>query len=275
MFHSGTFADGPAAMPTDLLDARILVVDDDSRILEATELVLKRRFRVVETLERPADLEHRLVQRDYDVILLDMNFSPGATSGEEGLHWLGSIRRLAPDAKAILMTAFAGVDVAVNAMRHGATDFVVKPWDNARLIATVSALPRASRSPTARCVGYGVVSKCSKRTPSPISTRSSATRPSFSSCSRRLARSPRQMRTYSSSARTAPARSSSPARSIVSRYAASSDSSASISARCPKRCSSQSCSAIAKERSPMPARIAPAASKSPRAERSFWTRSAI
>jgi DNA-binding NtrC family response regulator len=133
-------------MSTEPQDARVLVVDDDLPILEAARLVLKRRFQRVDTLDRPGDLEHRLVQQDYDVILLDMNFTPGATSGDEGLHWLGVVRRLAPHAKAILMTAYGGVDVAVNAMRQGASDFVVKPWDHARLVATVTAAARLAQS---------------------------------------------------------------------------------------------------------------------------------
>src|SRR5690606_29949720 len=94
----------------------------------------------------PADLTHLLVQHEFDVILLDMNFAAGATQGEEGLRWLDVARRLAPGAKVILMTAYADVDTAVNAMRHGATDFVVKPWDNARLLATVTAAARHAQS---------------------------------------------------------------------------------------------------------------------------------
>jgi DNA-binding NtrC family response regulator len=128
------------------LSARVLVVDDDRQILRAAQIILKQHFSDIDTLDKPADLEHRLVQRDFDVILLDMNFAAGATSGEEGLHWLGVARRLAPNAKPILMTAFADVDTAVNAMRHGASDFVVKPWDNARLIATVAAAARLAKS---------------------------------------------------------------------------------------------------------------------------------
>ncbi len=125
---------------------RILIVDDDPHVLKAARLVLRQQFRQIDTLDRPVELEHRLVQQEFDVILLDMNFSPGATSGEEGLHWLGVAQRLAPDAKTILMTAFGGVDTAVKAMRQGAADFVVKPWDNARLIATVGTAARLARA---------------------------------------------------------------------------------------------------------------------------------
>jgi DNA-binding NtrC family response regulator len=127
-------------------DARVLVVDDDRQILKAAQIVLKRHFAQVTTLDEPRALEHQLVQHAYDVILLDMNFAAGATSGAEGLHWLGVARRLAPGAQLILMTAYADLDTAVTAMRHGASDFVVKPWDNARLIATVTAAARLAKS---------------------------------------------------------------------------------------------------------------------------------
>nr|PZN69818.1 MAG: sigma-54-dependent Fis family transcriptional regulator [Pseudomonadota bacterium] len=130
----------------DLRDTRLLVVDDDRQILRAAQIILKQHFAHIHTLDQPADLTHLLVQHEFDVILLDMNFAAGATQGEEGLRWLDVARRLAPGAKVILMTAYADVDTAVNAMRHGATDFVVKPWDNTRLLATVTAAARHAQS---------------------------------------------------------------------------------------------------------------------------------
>jgi two-component system response regulator HydG len=119
-------------------NSKILIVDDDAEVLLAAELVLKRRFGTVVTACTPASIELLLTQHNFDVILLDMNFTTGATSGDEGIHWLKTSLRLAPDAKVVLMTAYGGVDEAVRAMREGATDFVVKPWDNAKLVATVS-----------------------------------------------------------------------------------------------------------------------------------------
>ena len=124
---------------------KILIVDDDAEVLLAAELVLKRQFSVV-TACTPASIEMLLSQHSFDVILLDMNFTAGATSGEEGIHWLRVARRLSPQAKVVLMTAYGGVDEAVNAMRAGAADFVVKPWDNAKLVATVSAVAQLSRA---------------------------------------------------------------------------------------------------------------------------------
>jgi DNA-binding NtrC family response regulator len=128
------------------MDASVLVVDDDRSILKAAQLLLKHHFVHVEAMDRPQELPQRLGQREFDVVLLDMNFVAGATAGEEGMHWLGVTRRAAPSTKVILMTAYGGVDVAVNAMRHGASDFVVKPWDNARLIATVSSAARLAQA---------------------------------------------------------------------------------------------------------------------------------
>jgi DNA-binding NtrC family response regulator len=124
----------------------VLIVDDDSEVLLAAELVLKKAFETVVTASDPAQIEQLLGQRAFDVILLDMNFSAGATSGQEGLHWLKRAQALAPETKVILMTAYGGIEAAVNAIREGAADFVVKPWDNAKLVATVSAVSRLARA---------------------------------------------------------------------------------------------------------------------------------
>jgi two-component system response regulator HydG len=124
----------------------ILIVDDDAEVLLAAELVLKRHFRKVITACTPASIEMLLTEHGFDVILLDMNFTAGNTSGDEGIHWLKTSQSIAPAAKVVLMTAYGGINEAVRAMREGATDFVVKPWDNARLVATVSAAARLSRS---------------------------------------------------------------------------------------------------------------------------------
>jgi two-component system, NtrC family, response regulator HydG len=124
----------------------ILIVDDDSEVLLAAELVLKKHFRRVMATSDPAQIRGLLAQHSFEVIVLDMNFSLGATSGQEGLDWLKSLQDLAPDTKVILMTAYGGVEAAVNAIRTGAADFVVKPWDNAKLIATVSSVARLAHA---------------------------------------------------------------------------------------------------------------------------------
>jgi two-component system response regulator HydG len=108
--------------------------------------VLKKHFPSVTTLPDPKRIPELLGQRSFDVILLDMNFSAGVTSGQEGLSWLKRALSIAPETKVILMTAYGGIEAAVNAMREGAADFVVKPWDNAKLVATVSAVSKLARA---------------------------------------------------------------------------------------------------------------------------------
>jgi two-component system, NtrC family, response regulator HydG len=124
----------------------ILIVDDDSEVLLAAELVLKAHFQTVVTASDPSQIRTLLARRAFDVILLDMNFTAGATSGREGLDWLKTAQAIAPDTKVILMTAYGGIETAVNAMREGAADFVVKPWDNAKLAATVSTVAKLARA---------------------------------------------------------------------------------------------------------------------------------
>jgi DNA-binding NtrC family response regulator len=124
----------------------ILIVDDDSEVLLSAELVLKKHFRRVVATSDPGEIKLLLARHSFEVILLDMNFSVGATSGQEGLDWLKAVQTLAPDTKVIFMTAYGGVEAAVNAIRKGATDFVVKPWDNAKLIATVSSVARLAHA---------------------------------------------------------------------------------------------------------------------------------
>lgn len=127
-------------------DARILVVDDNEDILHAARLLLKRHFAGVQTLSDPSQLPVLVRRRAFDVLLLDMNFAPGADSGAEGLACLGEVLALDPQAVVVMVTAHGGVDVAVEAMKKGAADFVTKPWENERLIATLMAATNLHRS---------------------------------------------------------------------------------------------------------------------------------
>jgi DNA-binding NtrC family response regulator len=116
----------------------ILVVDDDDDILTAARLLLRRRFAEVITCRRPERIPDLMERHAFDVVLLDMNFGPGESSGKQGLEWLESILRIDPDVVVIMITAHGSVDNAVEAMKLGATDFVTKPWQNEKVVATVS-----------------------------------------------------------------------------------------------------------------------------------------
>lgn len=117
----------------------LLVVDDDEDILIAAQLLLKRQFKTLSCLSQPEQLQAFLQQHPVDVILLDMNFTLGDNSGDYGLHWLKQIEKQFPQIVVVLMTAYAGVELAVRGIKAGATDFVIKPWSNEKLMATLHA----------------------------------------------------------------------------------------------------------------------------------------
>ncbi|MBB6612497.1 sigma-54-dependent Fis family transcriptional regulator [Pontibacter sp. Tf4] len=113
----------------------ILIVDDQEDILTAGRLLLKQHFAKVKTTSDPYQIPTILTEETIDVVLLDMNYSAGATSSKEGLHWLKQIKQLAPNVSVILMTAYGDIELAVRALKEGATDFVLKPWKNEKLVA--------------------------------------------------------------------------------------------------------------------------------------------
>ena len=119
--------------------ASILVVDDDPDILTAATYLLERSFQTVLTCSTPEDIPTLLAAHNVDLILLDMNFHPGESSGESGIVWLKKILALDSDAVVTLITAHGSANLAVEAMKLGATDYVAKPWDNHKLLATVAA----------------------------------------------------------------------------------------------------------------------------------------
>jgi DNA-binding NtrC family response regulator len=127
-----------------------VVIDDDADILLAARLLLRELFTEVVTTPSPAQAMEVIAQRSPDAILLDANFMRGATDGREGFLWLGRILEKDPEAVVVLITAHGGVQIAVEAMKQGATDFVSKPWNNERLLATVrtAAALRAQRRAT-------------------------------------------------------------------------------------------------------------------------------
>jgi DNA-binding NtrC family response regulator len=120
-------------------NSKILIVDDDRDILETARMFLKQEFSYVQIEQDPTKIPALIKMHDFDVILLDMNFKIGVNDGEEGFHWLGEILKSDPQAVVILITAYGEVDLAVKAMKKGATDFVLKPWKNQKLLGTISS----------------------------------------------------------------------------------------------------------------------------------------
>ncbi len=117
----------------------LLIVEDNPEILEALEFFLEDEFNLVTGLKNPNLLPSALKAELYDLVLLDMNFTAGINTGNEGLYWLEEVLKIDPSICVIMMTAYGDIELAVRAMRNGATDFVQKPWDNDRLLSTLKA----------------------------------------------------------------------------------------------------------------------------------------
>jgi len=118
---------------------KILVIDDDRDVLLAAELFLKQHAIDVHTEKNPTLIPDLLKENSYDIVLLDMNFTRDISSGQEGFYWLDRILEIDPLVVVVLITAFGDIDMAVRAIKAGATDFVLKPWQNEKLLATLSA----------------------------------------------------------------------------------------------------------------------------------------
>ena len=125
---------------------KILMIDDDEDVLLAAKLLLKKHAHQVIIEKNPKKIPFLLNNDTYDVILLDMNFSKDITSGKEGYYWLSQILEKDPNAVVILITAFGAVEMAVKALKEGATDFVLKPWQNEKLLATISTAIKLKKS---------------------------------------------------------------------------------------------------------------------------------
>lgn len=122
-----------------MIDAKILVVDDNKSVLSALEILLQFEYKSVQTLFNPNQISSFPKLEEIDIVLLDMNFSAGVNTGNEGLFWLNEIKKKSPNTSVILMTAYGAVDLAVSALKQGAADFILKPWNNERLMATVKS----------------------------------------------------------------------------------------------------------------------------------------
>jgi len=122
-----------------LTKSKVLIVDDNEDVLLAAKLLLKSNVGLIHTEKNPELIPKLLRNESYDVIFLDMNFTDDMTSGKEGFYWLNEILKIDPNAVVILITAYGDVETAVRAVKEGATDFVLKPWQNEKFLSTLAA----------------------------------------------------------------------------------------------------------------------------------------
>ena len=129
-----------------MTEARILVVDDNRNVLTALDLLLSREFTGVKCISKPGQILSELQADSYSAVLLDMNYVAGQHTGNEGLFWLRELMKADPDLSVVMITAFGDIELAVTALKEGAVDFVLKPWDNQKLLATMFTAVRLTHS---------------------------------------------------------------------------------------------------------------------------------
>lgn len=129
-----------------MVPARILVIDDNVQILESLRILLKEEFESIDVLTKPSRISEMLWRNSYDVVMLDMNFALGETSGNEGIFWLNEIKKKDPLLPIILITAYGDIELAVRAIQEGASDFITKPWDPEKLLVTLKNAWRLRRT---------------------------------------------------------------------------------------------------------------------------------
>lgn len=129
-----------------MVDGKILVIDDNKSILSALEILLQFEYKTVTTISNPNQISSFPDLQYYDIVLLDMNFSAGVNTGNEGLFWLREIKKKAAHISVIMMTAYGAVDLAVEALKEGAADFILKPWNNEKLLITVKSAYQLRKS---------------------------------------------------------------------------------------------------------------------------------
>ena len=138
----------------------ILIVDDNRSVLVAAKMLLENYFESVITTSIPDRIRSILQENEIGVILLDMNFKAGINNGNEGLFWLAEIKKYHPTLPVVLFTAYADIELAVKGIKEGATDFVVKPWENQKLVETLQKAYKAGQSQSTR--GNGTAPSASK-----------------------------------------------------------------------------------------------------------------
>lgn len=134
-----------------LLKANILVIDDDADVLTAVRLLLKTEVQQVVTEKNPENIPSLITSRPFDLVLLDMNFNASINTGNEGLYWLKRIKELKPSILVIMITAYGDIDLAVRSLKEGASDFLIKPWNNEKLLSTIEdTLKQKAQQPANR-----------------------------------------------------------------------------------------------------------------------------
>lgn len=128
------------------MKGKILIVDDNKSVLTALEMLLQTEFESVFCLSNPAGLLATIKQHNFDIVLLDMNFNAGINSGNEGIFWLNEIQKYDATISVIMITAFGDIELAVKAVKEGAFDFILKPWNNNKLISTLHAAMKLRKS---------------------------------------------------------------------------------------------------------------------------------
>jgi DNA-binding NtrC family response regulator len=127
-------------------EGSLLIVDDNKSVLNALRIFLKSEFLEVITISGPNTLIHEIETRDIDIVLLDMNFNAGESSGNEGMYWLREIKKRKKDIEVVMFTAYGDVETAVKATHEGAADFILKPWENEKLLATLKSALKLRKS---------------------------------------------------------------------------------------------------------------------------------
>ena len=129
-----------------LKNAQILVIDDDADVLTAMRLLLKPQVKEIVTEKNPGNINLQIESKKFDVIILDMNFNGLVNTGNEGIFWLNKIKKASPETAVILMTAYVDIDLAIRGLKEGASDFLVKPWNNEKVINTITSLVKTGKS---------------------------------------------------------------------------------------------------------------------------------
>lgn len=129
-----------------LKNAQILVIDDDADVLTAMRLLLKPLVKEIVIEKNPSNINLQIESKKFDVIVLDMNFNGLVNTGNEGIFWLNKIKKASPETAVILMTAYVDIDLAIRGLKEGASDFLVKPWNNEKVIDTITSLVKTGKS---------------------------------------------------------------------------------------------------------------------------------